>query len=47
MKWRVLDQEVDQIKLRREVVEKDCQACKLNREGAIDHNKWRKQVRDD
>jgi len=31
----------------REIVEKDCQACKLNREEAMDYNRWRKQVRDD
>jgi len=31
----------------REIVEKDCQAHKLNREDAINHNRWRKQMRDD
>jgi len=31
----------------REIVEKDCQACKLNREGAMDRNRWRKQIKDD
>jgi len=31
----------------REIVEKDCQACKLNREDAMDHNRCRKQIRDD
>jgi len=31
----------------REIVEKDCQAHKLNREDAMDHNRWRKQIRDD
>jgi len=31
----------------REIVEKDCRARKLNREDAIDCNKWMKQVRDD
>jgi len=31
----------------REIVEKDCQARKLNREDAMDHNRWRKQIRDD
>jgi len=31
----------------REIVEKDCQARKLNREDAIGHNRWRKQIRDD
>jgi len=30
----------------REIVEKDCKACKLNREDAIDCNRWRKQIRD-
>jgi len=29
-----------------EIVEKDCQAHKPNREDAIDHNRWRKQIRD-
>jgi len=31
----------------REIVEKDCLAHKLNREDAIDRNRWRKQIRDD
>ena len=31
----------------REIVEKDCQACKLNREDAKDRNRWIKQIRDD
>jgi len=30
-----------------EIVEKDCQACKLNRDNAMDHNRWRKQITDD
>jgi len=30
-----------------EIVEKDCQARKLNREDAINHNRWRKQKHDD
>jgi len=30
-----------------EIVEKDCQACKLNREDAMEHNRWKKQIRDD
>jgi len=30
-----------------EIVQKDCQAHKLNREDAIDRNRWRKQIRDD
>jgi len=31
----------------REIVEKDCQALKLNTEDAMDCNRWRKQIRDD
>jgi len=30
----------------REVVEKVCQACKLNREDAMDCSKWRKLIKD-
>jgi len=30
-----------------EVVQKDCQARKLNREDAMDRSRWRKQVKDD
>jgi len=30
-----------------EIVEKDCQACKLNREDSLDSNRWRKQISDD
>jgi len=30
-----------------EIVEKDCQARKLNREEAMDRAKWSKQIRDD
>jgi len=30
----------------REIVEKDCQAHKLNREDAMVHNRWMKQVMD-
>ena len=29
-----------------EIVEKDCQAHKLNREDAMDRNRWKKQMRD-
>jgi len=46
MKLRVQGQEVDERK-RREIVEEDCQARKLNREDAINCNRWRKQIRDD
>jgi len=31
----------------REVVKKDCQARKLNREDAMDNSIWRKQIKDD
>jgi len=31
----------------REIVERDYQAHKLNREHAVDHNRWRKQIKDD
>jgi len=31
----------------REIVEKDCQARKLNKDNAMDHKRWRKQIRDD
>ena len=30
----------------REVVEKDCQARKLNKEDGMDHSKWRKLIKD-
>jgi len=30
----------------REVVEKDCQACKLNKEDAVDHSRWSKLIKD-
>jgi len=31
----------------REVVQKDCQARKLNREDVMDRSIWRKQIEDD
>ena len=31
----------------REIMEKDCQASKLNGEGAMDHNRWMTKIRDD
>ena len=31
----------------KDIVEKDSQACKFNREDAIDRNRWIKQIRDD
>jgi len=30
-----------------EIVEKDCEACGLNREDAMDRSRWMKQIRDD
>jgi len=45
MKLRVPGQEKK--KTWREIVDKDCQACKLNEENAMDRNRWRKQIRDD
>jgi len=30
----------------REVVVKDCQTCKLNKEDAVDHSRWRKLIKD-
>jgi len=41
----VTDQEVDQ-RGPGEVVEYDCQARKLNKEDAIDRNRWRKFIKD-
>ena len=31
----------------REVVQKDCQAHKLNREDAMDRSRWMKQIKND
>jgi len=31
----------------REIMEKDCQACGLNRDYAMDRIRWMKQIRDD
>jgi len=28
----------------REIVEKDCKVCGLNREDAMDHSRWKKQI---
>jgi len=30
-----------------ENVQKDCQACKLNRKDAMNRNRWTKQIKDD
>ena len=45
-KFMEYGQEVDQRKLGREIVQKDCQARKLNKEDAMDRKRWRKQIRD-
>ena len=29
----------------REVVQKDCQACNLNKEDAMDHGRWKKLIK--
>ena len=29
-----------------EVVQKDCQACTLNREDAMDHSRWKKLIKE-
>jgi len=31
----------------REVMQKDCQACKLNREDVVDRSRWRKLITND
>ena len=41
----VPDQEVYQHTWR-EVVQKDCQACKLNKEVAVDCTRWRNLIKD-
>jgi len=40
-------QEVDQRKVGERLWKKDCHAHKLNKEDAVDHKRWRKEVRDD
>jgi len=30
-----------------EIMQKDCQACKLNKEDIMDCSRWRKQIKDD
>jgi len=30
----------------REVVEKDCEACKLNKEDVVDRSRWKKLIKD-
>jgi len=52
--WKCMEYEVKGARPRgrpkttwRQIVEKDCQAHKLNREDAMDCSRWRKQIRDD
>jgi len=45
MNLRVPGQKVDE-RILGEIVEKDCQARKLNKEEAMDRSRWRKQIRD-
>jgi len=47
MKWRVASPRGRPKKTWREIVEKDCQVCKLNREDATDRIRWMKQIRED
>ena len=47
MKRRVPGQELDLKRLETKVVQKDCQAHKLNRKDAMDRSRRRKQIRDD
>ena len=44
MRSRAPDQEVDQRGLG-EVVQKDCQVRKLNREDAMDRSRWKKLIK--
>jgi len=51
---KCMEHEVDGVRPRgrpnktwREIVAKDCQARKLNREDAMDRNQWMKRKRDD
>ena len=44
MRWRAPDQEVDQ-RTWTEVVQKDCQACNLNRQDAMDRGRWKKIIK--
>jgi len=47
MRWRAPDEEVDQRGCGERLCEKDCQACNLNREDAMDHSRWKKLRVDD
>jgi len=47
MKLKVPGQEVDQRKIGERLWKKDCKARGLNREDAMDRNRWRKQIMGD
>ena len=44
MRWRAPDEEVDQRGCGERLCEKDCQACNLNREDAMDRSRWKKLI---
>jgi len=46
MKQRIPEQGGRLKRTWREVVEKDCQAPKLNKEDAMDRSRWRKLIKD-
>jgi len=45
MRWRAPDQDVGKKRTWREVVQKDCQAHKWNRDDAMDCSRWKKLVK--
>jgi len=44
MRWRAPDQEVDQRGHGKRLC-KDCQACNLNKEDAMDYGRWKKLIK--
>jgi len=45
MRWRAPDQEVDQKRTWKEVVQKDCQALNLDKEDATDRGRCKKMIK--
>jgi len=45
MRWRALDQEVDQRGHGEMLCKKDCQARNLKREDAMDRGRWKKLIK--
>ena len=43
---KCMEYEVQGPRPRGEVVREDCQACKMNKEDAVDRCKWRKMIKD-